>query len=83
MLSKKLLISIGVDMLAGKNSFRWRKSAAQSARIASFHPLAITSGQAVIYKLFHLKNDARPDLRKRSVQCKALSDELAARNITS
>jgi hypothetical protein len=58
MLSKKLLLSIGVDMLAGKNSFRWRKSAAQSARIASFRPLAITSGQAVIYELFHLKNEA-------------------------
>jgi hypothetical protein len=48
MLSEKLLIGIGVDTFAGENGFQRRKFAAQSARIASFHPLAITSGPAVI-----------------------------------
>jgi hypothetical protein len=44
--------------------------------------------QAVIYELFHLKNEAPTgtgactDLSKRSVPCKALSDELAASDIT-
>jgi hypothetical protein len=44
MLFEKLLMGVGVDTFAGKNSHQQRKSAAQSARIASFHPLAITSG---------------------------------------
>jgi hypothetical protein len=44
MLSEKLLIGFGVDMFASKNGFLQRKSAAQSARIASFRPLAVTSG---------------------------------------
>jgi hypothetical protein len=44
MLSEKLLEGVDVDIFAGKNSYRWRKYAAQSARIASFCPLAITLG---------------------------------------
>jgi hypothetical protein len=44
MLSQKLLIDVGVDTFAGENPYRRRKSAAQSARIASFRPLAVTSG---------------------------------------
>jgi hypothetical protein len=38
MLSQKLL----VDKFAGENHYRQRKSAAHSARIASFRPLGIT-----------------------------------------
>jgi hypothetical protein len=45
MLSQKLLVDVGVDMFAGENLYQQRKSAAQSARITSFRPLAITSGQ--------------------------------------
>jgi hypothetical protein len=45
MLSQKLLIDIGVDTFASKNHYRRRKSAALSARIASFRPSAITLGQ--------------------------------------
>jgi hypothetical protein len=44
MLSEKLLKPVGIDMFAMENGFRQCKSAAQSARIASFCPLAITSG---------------------------------------
>jgi hypothetical protein len=44
MLSEKLLEGIGVDMLASKNGCQRRKSAAQSAYIALFCPLAVTSG---------------------------------------
>jgi hypothetical protein len=44
MLSQKLLIDVDIGILAGENRYRQRKSAAKSARIASFHPLAVTSG---------------------------------------
>ncbi len=40
MLSEKLLIGVGVDTFAGKNSFWQRKSAAQSASVASFRPFS-------------------------------------------
>jgi hypothetical protein len=43
MLSQMLLVDVSVDMFAGKNRYR-RKSAAQSTRIASFCPLAVTPG---------------------------------------
>ncbi len=45
MLSQQLLIDVGVDMFTAENRYRWRKSAALSARIASFRPLAIMLGQ--------------------------------------
>ncbi len=88
--TQKLLIGVGVDTFTGKNNNRRHKSAAQSAqsaRTASFRPLAATSAQPVISELFHLKDEAqtctvaRADLRERSVLPKALSDELAASNI--
>jgi hypothetical protein len=44
MLSQKLLIDVGVDTFAGENRYRRRKSAAKSARTASFRSLAVTSG---------------------------------------
>jgi hypothetical protein len=44
MLFEKLLAGVGIDTFAGKNGYQRHKSAAQSARIASFHPLAVTSG---------------------------------------
>jgi hypothetical protein len=43
MLYEKLL-EVVVDTFAGENGFQWRKSATQSACIASFCPLAVTSG---------------------------------------
>jgi hypothetical protein len=44
MLSVKLLEVVGVDTLSGENGYWQQKSAAQFARIASFCPLAVTSG---------------------------------------
>jgi hypothetical protein len=44
MLSQKLLVDVVVGMFAGENHYRRRKSAAKSARIASFRLLAIMSG---------------------------------------
>jgi hypothetical protein len=44
MLSEELSEGIGIDTFAGKNGYQRRKSATQSNCIASFHPLAITSG---------------------------------------
>jgi hypothetical protein len=43
MLSQKLLVDVGVGMFAGKNRYRRRKSAAKSARTASFRLLAVMS----------------------------------------
>ncbi len=37
MLSQKLLIDVDIGMFAGENRYQQRKSAAKSARIASFH----------------------------------------------
>jgi hypothetical protein len=87
MLSENLFEGIG--KFAGKNCCWWHKSAAQSACIASFRPLAITSGPGCHPgAFFHLKNEAptgagtHADLHKRSVPRTALSDELAASDIT-
>jgi hypothetical protein len=44
MLSQKLLEDVSVGTFAGKNRYRWRKSAAKSAHTASFRSLAVTSG---------------------------------------
>ncbi len=44
MLSQKLLVDVGIGMFAGKNRYWQRKSAAKSARTASFRLLAVTSG---------------------------------------
>jgi hypothetical protein len=44
MLSEKLLEVVGVNMLSGENGYWEQKSTAQSARSASFRPLAVTSG---------------------------------------
>ncbi len=44
MLSEKLLIGVGVDTFSSKNGHRRRKSATQSAQIAFFLLLAVTSG---------------------------------------
>ncbi len=44
MLSQKLLVDVSVDTFAGENRYRRRKSAAKSARTASFRLLAVTSG---------------------------------------
>jgi hypothetical protein len=44
MLEKKLLVDVGVDTFTGKNRYWRRKSATHSAGIASFCPLAVTSG---------------------------------------
>jgi hypothetical protein len=49
MLSQKLLVDVSVDMFAGKNRYRRRKSAAHSARIASFRPLALALGPMQIF----------------------------------
>jgi hypothetical protein len=81
MLYEKLLEVVSVDTFAGKNGFRRLKCAAQFASIASFRPLAVTSGPG--RHLEALSSGARPDLRKRSVPHKAFSDELAASNMTS
>jgi hypothetical protein len=89
MLSKKLLVDVGVGTFAGKNYYRQRKSTAKSARTPSFRPLAVTSGSGRHLGAFHLKNEAptgtggRADLRKGSVLREAFSDELAASDIKS
>jgi hypothetical protein len=44
MLSQKLLVDVVVGMFASENRYRRHKSAAKSARTASFRLLAITSG---------------------------------------
>jgi hypothetical protein len=44
MLSRKLLIDVGVDTFAAENHYQRRESAAKSSRIATFRPLAVTSG---------------------------------------
>jgi hypothetical protein len=44
MLSQKLLKDVGVEAFSGKNRYWRRNSAAQSACIASFIPMAVTSG---------------------------------------
>jgi hypothetical protein len=41
---QKLLVDVIVDTFTGVNRYQRHKSAAQSACIASFRPLAITSG---------------------------------------
>jgi hypothetical protein len=40
----KALVDVIVGSFAGENRYRRRKSAVKSARTASFHSLAITSG---------------------------------------
>ncbi len=75
--------------MAGETCYRWQKSAAQSTRIASFWPLAITSCPFRHLEFFYLKDEAPTgagactDLHKRSVLRKAFSHELAANDITS
>jgi hypothetical protein len=44
MLPQKLLVDVGVGMFAGENRYWRHKSAAKSARTASFRSLAVTSG---------------------------------------
>jgi hypothetical protein len=44
MLSQKLLVDFSIGTFAVENRYRRRKSAAKSARTASFHPLVVTSG---------------------------------------
>ncbi len=58
MLSGKLLMGVSVDKFASKNGFLWRKSAAQSARIASFRPLAVMSSLGRHLGAFSLKDKA-------------------------
>jgi hypothetical protein len=84
MLSQKLLVDVSVDTFSGKNRY------AQSAHIASFCPLAPTSGPGRhLGAFFYLKNaaptgaGALADLHETSVLRKAFSDELAASDITS
>jgi hypothetical protein len=87
MLSKKLLEDIGVDMFPRENGHRQHKSVAQSACITSFCPLAIMLGPGHHLVAFHIKNKAPTgagacaDLRGRSVQRKALSDELVVSDV--
>jgi hypothetical protein len=90
MLSEKLLEGVGVDTFASKNCYIGSENPPLSL-LASLLSASWPSHhvQAVILKLFHLKDEtptatgARSDLRKRSVLCKSLSGELAASDITS
>jgi hypothetical protein len=88
MLSQKLLVDVGDGMFTGENHHQQHKSATKSACTASFHPWPSSQVQAIIQKLFHLKNEAptgaggRADLRETSVLCKAFWGKVAASDTT-
>ncbi len=88
-LCEKLFEVVGVYTFAGENRYRQRKSAAKSARSASFLLLAVTSGSGRHLGPFYLNNEAptgaggRTVLHEGSIPRKAFNDELAASDITS
>jgi hypothetical protein len=67
-----------------KNHYQWRKSAADSTCIASFRPLAVTSGPGRHLAAFSSKEQGSywcwgpRSIRERSVLHKASIDELVA-----
>jgi hypothetical protein len=58
MLSQKLLVNVGINMLVGRNQplAAFAKPDAHFARIASFRPFAVVQVHAIIQQLFHIEN---------------------------
>jgi hypothetical protein len=90
MLSEKLLEGVGGDTFSlAKTAVRGVNQPLSPLASLLSTPWLSRQVQAVILELFHLENEAPtgaracPNLRKRSVPHKALSDELAVSNITS